>query len=89
MVRCYRDGKVLGIPGPEDVKRVRERFGGADVQINVNPGMRLSELRDQDSYSYEIADLFMGADSHEELLANYREALAMLPFHIIYDEESI
>ena len=89
MVRRYRDGKVLGIPGPEDVKRVRERFGGADVQIHVAPGMRLSELRDQDSYSYEIADLFMGADSHEELLANYHEALAMLPFHIVYDEESI
>ena len=89
MVRRYRDGKVLGIPGPEQVQRVRERFGGADVQINVTPGMRLSELRDQDSYSYEIADLFMGADSHEELLANYDQALTMLPFHIVHDEESL
>ncbi len=89
MVRRYRDGTVLGIPGPEDVNRVRERFDGAEVQIKVIPGMRLSELRDQDSYSYEIADLFMGADSHEELLANYREALTMLPFHIVHDEESI
>jgi hypothetical protein len=51
--------------------------------------MRLSELRDQDSYSYEIATLFMGADSHEKLLANYREAITMLPFRIIHDEESI
>ena len=89
MVRCYRDGTVLGIPGPEDVNRVRQRFDGAEVQVNVIPGMRLSELRDQDSYSYEIADLFMGADSHEELLANCREAMTMLPFHIVYDEESI
>lgn len=89
MVRCYRDGKVLGVPGPEDVKRLRERFDGAEVQVNVMPGMRLSELRDQDSYSYEIADLFIGADSHEELLANYREALTMLPFHIVHEKESI
>ena len=89
MMRCHRDGTVLSIPGPEDVKRVRERFDRAEVQINVTPGMRLSELRDQDSYSYEIADLFIGADSHEELLANYCEALTMLPFHIVHDEESI
>jgi hypothetical protein len=89
MVRCYRDGKVLTIPGPDEVKRFRERFRGADVQVNVIPGMRLSDLRDQDSYSYEIADLFMGAHSNEELLANYHEALTMLPFHIVHDEESI
>ena len=89
MVRRYRDGTVLGIPGAEDVNRVRERFDGAEVQINVIPGMRLSELRDQDSYSYEIANLFMGADSHEKLLANYREAITMLPFHIVHDGESI
>lgn len=89
MVRCYRDGTVLSIPGPEEVERVRERFAGAEVQINVIPGMRLSKMRDQDSYSYEIAVLYMGADSHEELLANYCEALTMLPFHIVHDEESI
>jgi hypothetical protein len=89
MVRCYRDGKVLGTPVPRDVQRVRKRFEGAEIQINVIPGMRLSELRDQDSYSYEIADLFIGADSEEELLANYHEAMAMLPFHIVYDKEGI
>jgi len=89
MVRHYRDGTVVSIPGPEAVNRVRERFDGAEVQIKVIPGMRLSEMRDQDSYSYEIADLSMGADSHEELLANYSDALNMLPFHIVHDEESI
>ena len=71
------------------MERVRERFAGAEVQINVIPGMRLSKMRDQDSYSYEIAVLYMGADSHEELLANYCEALTMLPFNIVHDEESI
>ena len=85
MVRRYRDGTVLSIPGPEDVKRVRERIDGDEVQISVIAGMRLSELRDQDRYRYEIAHLFLGADSPQELLANYTEALTILPFHIVHD----
>jgi hypothetical protein len=40
--------------------------------------MRLSELPDQDSYSYEIGVLFVGADSQPELMRRYRRCKARL-----------
>jgi hypothetical protein len=42
--------------------------------------MRLSQLEGQDSYSYEIAELHMGAQDEATLLANYDDALARLGF---------
>lgn len=87
MLRCHQDGRVIAVPGEEEIGSLKERFEGSEVIINVNPGTRLSELRDQDSYSYEIADLFLGAHSSSELMEKYREALSILKFHIVHDEE--
>jgi hypothetical protein len=88
MVRCHRDGRVMAVPNQAEVDTLRERFPETQIVIYLKAGMRLSDLRDQDSYSYEIADLFLGADSQEELLQKYRTALAMLPFTIDHGEEA-
>lgn len=82
MLRSFQDGRVLAIPTEEDIRQVKQKFAGTEVYLHIHEGMRLSELFDQDSYSFEIAVLFMGADSHDELSANYQTALAMLPFKI-------
>lgn len=87
MLRSFQDGRVLAIPSEEDIRQVKQKFAGTEVYLHIHPGMRLSELFDQDSYSYEIAVLFMGADSHEQLSANYQTALAMLPFTIDSHED--
>ncbi|MGM0574338.1 MAG: hypothetical protein ACQEXJ_01205 [Myxococcota bacterium] len=42
--------------------------------------MRLSDLRDQDSFSYEIATVHLGAEDQTELLARFRECAEMLDF---------
>lgn len=89
MIRRYSDGKVIGVPGEREIELVKRKFPGSEVLIHIRPGMHLSQLRDQDSYSYEIADLFMGADSHHELMANYEKALQMLPFSINPTGEAI
>lgn len=82
MVRRYEDGYVREVPDKESISRVLDKFPGTEVTISVEPGMQLSRMRDQDSYSYEIATLFMGADSEQELLRKYQIALSMLPFKI-------
>ena len=51
----------------------------SQIQVAVRDGMWLSELRDQDSYSYEVATIFIGAGSRVELESKYRECLARLP----------
>lgn len=88
MLRHFRDGLVTQAPTQAQIDTVRKQFPGTSILIHVHPGMRLGDLKDQDSYSFEIAVMFMGAASQKELLENYRAALAMLPFEIEYDEEA-
>jgi biotin carboxylase len=82
MLRRYRDGTVTRVPSAQDINRVKERFPDTEVLLHVKPGQRLSHLPDQDSYSYEIAVIFMGGDSEQQLEENYHAALEMLPFVI-------
>lgn len=89
MLRRYRDGVVRTVPAREDIERVKQSFPGAEVLLHVEPGMRLSSLPDQDSYSYEIAVLFLGADNQQQLLVNYHMALDLLPFTIEDDAPEI
>ena len=87
MLRCFHDGRVAAVPEKDDLEQVYNKYPGTEILLHIHPGMRLSELRDQDSYSYETAVLFMGADNRQNLLMHYADALKMLPFRIDYDGE--
>jgi hypothetical protein len=50
------------------------------MSIHVKEGMRLSDLPNQDSYSFELADIFMGADDEDELIGRFYEVMDMLDF---------
>ncbi|SFG64597.1 ATP-grasp domain-containing protein [Palleronia marisminoris] len=54
------DGIVRGVPDPEQLEELKDLFPDLAAQILVQPGQRLSDLPDQDSYTYELADLFIG-----------------------------
>jgi hypothetical protein len=79
MLRRYEDALVTRVPTPEEINRITTLWPDVIVQIPVQEGMHLSQLHDQDSYSYEIAVLFMGADDHQSLLEKYRQCRDMLP----------
>lgn len=72
MWRVFADSIVSGIPSKAELQALRRRFPDSGIRIHIHEGMRLSELKDQDSYSYEVADVFLGADSQKELLQKYR-----------------
>lgn len=79
-VRAYEDGVVNRVPSPEQVRAVTERVPGTRVHVAVQEGQRLSELHDQDSYSYELATIFVGADDHDQLERRFAEVRDALPF---------
>ncbi len=54
------------------------------MQISVEPGVRLSDLALQDSYSYELGHIYMGAENERELEARYARCLERLTFQ--FDE---
>ncbi|TVR31771.1 MAG: hypothetical protein EA404_09580 [Spirochaetaceae bacterium] len=55
---------------------------GTIVSLRVRPGQRLSELKDQDSYSYELAIIYIGGRDQTELLEKYQRCLEVLSFDI-------
>ncbi len=79
-LRRDEDGVAVHVPTAEEIERVEHDVPGCTVTVSVQVGDRLSELHDQDSYSYAIANVFVGADSEDELREKYERAVAGLPF---------
>ena len=79
-IRRYQDAIVTRVPSEDDIARLREAIPDTRVEVSARQGEALSALMDQDSYSYELAVVFIGAQSREELRENYRRAEAFLPF---------
>ncbi|HSP31994.1 MAG TPA: hypothetical protein VLO13_08320, partial [Halomonas sp.] len=50
------------------------------IHLRLQQGEQLADLRDQDPYSYVLADMLIDAQSREELERKYREAADTLPF---------
>jgi biotin carboxylase len=78
MWRAFEDALVRRVPSAEEIARVQRLFPEAEIEVHLTEGARLSDLKFQDSYSYEMATIFLGGDSEAELLEKYdrcREAL--------------
>ncbi len=78
--REFEDGVVEKVPDRESIRRIEEQYPGAVIQIEVEKGMKLSELPEQDSYSYIHSLVYLGAQNREQLLADYNSILAQLDF---------
>ena len=71
MWREYEDAMVRRIPSAAELQTISKQFPSAEIELHIHKGMQLSELRDQDSYSYEIAVIFLAGNSQHELLEKY------------------
>lgn len=81
-VRAFDDATVEHVPSPEKIRRIEETVPGAEVYVTVTEGTRLAELEDQDSYSYELAVIYLGASGPRDLLQRHRQCTDMLGFDL-------
>jgi hypothetical protein len=82
MVRHYADARVIRAPTDAEIAAIEAEVPHTRIQVPVREGMLLSELRDQDSYSFEVATLFLGADSQAELEARFHACMDRLPLRL-------
>lgn len=82
MVRVFTDGTVTRLPGAEHIRQVQALFPEARINPLTTVGTRLRHLRFQDSYSFELGDIFLGAQSQRELLEKYQRCMKLLPFEV-------
>ena len=81
MVRRYDgDAIVRRVPQPEEIEAMQEQVDGVMVTVWVEAGDRLSDFADQDSYSFEYANIFVGGESEEDLQQKYARCMELLPF---------
>ncbi|WP_026988237.1 ATP-grasp domain-containing protein [Fodinicurvata fenggangensis] len=83
----FTDATVSRVPTSEEIEAAVSKVPGTFVRPQVHEGMRLSELPEQDSYSYAIAYIWMGASKQSTLLWNYERVLKNLNFEFTDIEE--
>ncbi|MCF8028629.1 MAG: ATP-grasp domain-containing protein [Desulfobacteraceae bacterium] len=79
-LRQYQDKLITHIPTGEDILKISEKIPGMLVDIQGKVGMKLSDIPEQDSYSYATAFVYLGADSQKELLEKFSLCREMLRF---------
>jgi biotin carboxylase len=81
-LRRFTDGVVRRCPTQDQVAQVERDIPGVTVRLLAAEGDRLSELPGQDSYSFQLAHLYVAAESEDELTAKYETCVDALPFEI-------
>ncbi|MDG4867627.1 ATP-grasp domain-containing protein [Guyparkeria sp. 1SP6A2] len=74
------DARCVAAPGESDLKALRKEQPDTQVMLEVHEGMRLSELVDQDPYSWILAELIIGGDDVQDLNRKFERAKELLPF---------
>lgn len=86
-LRHFTDGVVRRVPTPAEVADLEDRLDGCTVLVKVSEGERLSDGYGEDSYSYVLAEVFLGGQDSDDLTRKYEEFLTAMPFEID-DEEA-
>jgi hypothetical protein len=80
LLRRFEDGVVTRVPTPEEIAAVQERVDGTQIEIALEVGQRLSDLPEQDSYSFELAQLFVAGRTEHEMEQKYQTCVDALRF---------
>jgi hypothetical protein len=78
--RRFEDGVAARVPTPEEVSALEESLPGVTIEIVPRQGQRLSDMTAQDSYSYELAKITIGAEDETEMRAKYERCVDELVF---------
>lgn len=83
MVRHFSNGGVVKrVPSPAEIKELQKRYPEMSVILEVQVGDHLSDLNYQDSYSYELASVFLGGADPEDLEKKMQDVEPSLHFDI-------
>jgi hypothetical protein len=81
-VRRFSDGLVRRHPSKEEIQAIQNIVPGTTVDLTAHAGDVLSEMNEQDSYSYQLASVYIGAADETELMEKFEQVVAALPYEI-------
>ena len=83
MLRSFEaDGVVRNVPSEAEIRELERILPDIHVSVFVEKGTQLSSMLYQDSYSFELAEVFLGGSDPEMIEDAYWRSLRSLPIHI-------
>ncbi len=86
MLRTFEGGLIKKVPTKREINILKKFIQGLEVKIPVKEGTHTADMRGQDSYSFELANVFIGGRDQKELVEKYNKVVDGLTFEIEYDE---
>ena len=86
-LRRFSDGVLVRGPAEDEIAAVERDIDGVKIHRKARDGARLSNEVGADSYSYELAQIIVGANTVAELEEKYERCVAALPFEFAEEEE--
>ncbi len=74
-LRHFRDGIVRQVPDPDVLAELESMLGGATIRVLAEEDTQLSDSYGEDSYSYVLAEVFVGGRDPLELEDKYQQFL--------------
>lgn len=78
--RKWEDAVVTRVPTEQEIRRIEQEMPGVLIDIKVEEGQRLGNINEQDSYSFNLAWIFVGANNYRELSHKYQQCVQQLRF---------
>jgi biotin carboxylase len=63
--------RVRNVPDAARRAEIEAAFPGSEIMLHVTENMRLGDMKHRDQYSYELAAVFMGAQSRRALRRDF------------------
>jgi len=85
MVRIYGapdEAVVTRAPDASRLRAIETEVPGCEIELHGEQGIRLGDIVAHDSYSHELAVIFVGADSRTALMRKYKDCLGLLDIQI-------
>ncbi|KAF0676641.1 ATP-grasp domain-containing protein [Profundibacterium mesophilum] len=76
----FGDATAARVPSRAEIEVAAEQVEGTRIVSNLSKGMKLSELPEQDAYSFAVASVWMGAGTTSKLLWNYEQVMKRLNY---------
>src|SRR5690554_6475960 len=88
-LRRFTDGVVTRVPSEEEIAALEEELPDTTIEVAVKAGERLSEGEGEDSFSYVLAEIFLGGRDEVELSSRFDRCVEALRFEFEGEEEGV
>ena len=76
----FSDATASRVPSRAEIEVAAEQVESTRISSYLEKGMMLSQLPEQDAYSFAVASVWMGAKTRSKLLGNYEQVMKRLNY---------